>query len=93
MLRLIVLASALAVVAHGAVRTVVVTGATGRSGSLIYLDLKTRGVNVRGLVRNTSKAREYSLETHRPWVPRPWFENCIIINQLINGVNEPIRGN
>jgi hypothetical protein len=59
MLRVIVLASTLAAVAQGAVRTVVVTGATGRSGSLIYLDLKTRGVNVRGLVRNTSKAREY----------------------------------
>jgi len=59
MLRLILLASTLAAFAHGANRTVVVTGATGRSGSLIYLLLKSAGVNVRGLVRNTSKAREY----------------------------------
>lgn len=59
MLRLIVVASTLAVFAQGANRTVLVTGATGRSGSAIYLLLKNAGVNVRGLVRNTSKAREY----------------------------------
>lgn len=47
-------------VAHvqAASRTVVVTGATGQSGSLTYLLLKKAGVNVRGLVRNTTKARE-----------------------------------
>jgi len=38
--------------------TVLVTGATGRTGAQTYNDLKARGVNVRALVRNTSKARE-----------------------------------
>lgn len=57
-MRLFVLASAIAVLAHGANRTVVVTGATGRTGSLTYLLLKNAGVSVRGIVRNTTKARE-----------------------------------
>jgi len=57
MLRLFVLIAAGAVLAQGANRTVVVTGATGRSGSLTYLLLKKAGISVRGLVRNTSKAR------------------------------------
>jgi uncharacterized protein YbjT (DUF2867 family) len=55
----ILLAAAIAVIAAGTNRTVVVTGATGRSGSLTYLLLKKAGVNVRGLVRNTTKARQY----------------------------------
>merc|ERR550514_1650681 len=59
MMRLCIL-TAMLTIAHSAVnRTVVVTGATGRSGSSIYLLLKKAGVNVRGLVRNTSKARQY----------------------------------
>eukprot|EP00746_Dinoflagellata_sp_MGD_P114937 gnl/MRDRNA2_/MRDRNA2_51225_c0_seq1.p1 gnl/MRDRNA2_/MRDRNA2_51225_c0~~gnl/MRDRNA2_/MRDRNA2_51225_c0_seq1.p1 ORF type:complete len:277 (-),score=57.28 gnl/MRDRNA2_/MRDRNA2_51225_c0_seq1:193-1023(-) len=37
---------------------VIVTGATGRTGSIVYGMLKQQGVNVRGLVRNVSKARE-----------------------------------
>ena len=38
---------------------VLVLGATGRTGSLLYRELKDRGIdNVRGLVRNTTKARE-----------------------------------
>lgn len=37
---------------------VLVTGATGRTGSLLYRLLKDRKVNVRGLVRNATKARE-----------------------------------
>jgi len=36
----------------------VVTGATGRTGALVYGMLKDAGVNVRGLVRNVTKARE-----------------------------------
>merc|ERR1719326_1876032 len=59
MLRLIVATAAMAVLTEGANRTVVVTGATGRSGSATYLLLKAAGVNVRGLVRNTTKARQY----------------------------------
>jgi len=58
MMRWIVLASTIAVLVQAANRTVVVTGATGRSGSLTYLLLKQAGVNVRGLVRNTTKARQ-----------------------------------
>lgn len=38
--------------------TVLVTGATGRTGSLLYAQLKKQGVNVRALVRNVTKARE-----------------------------------
>ena len=34
-----------------------VTGATGHTGSQVYLTLQQQGVNVRGLVRNISKAR------------------------------------
>jgi uncharacterized protein YbjT (DUF2867 family) len=37
---------------------VLVTGATGRTGSLVYNQLKQAGLSVRGLVRNASKARE-----------------------------------
>ena len=37
---------------------VVVSGATGRTGSLLYLALRSSGVAVRALVRNASKARE-----------------------------------
>lgn len=61
MMRLIVLVCAItpSLAAAAANRTVVVTGATGRSGSRTYLLLKKAGVNVRGLVRNTSKARQY----------------------------------
>mmetsp|Transcript_36064 Transcript_36064/g.59337 ORF Transcript_36064/g.59337 Transcript_36064/m.59337 type:complete len:275 (-) Transcript_36064:70-894(-) len=59
MMRLIVAAAALAMLAEGVNRTVVVTGATGRTGSYTYLLLKKAGVNVRALVRSTSKAREY----------------------------------
>ncbi|GAB5370916.1 hypothetical protein AAMO2058_001534400 [Amorphochlora amoebiformis] len=40
------------------VSTVLVTGATGRTGSLTYLMLKEKGYEVVGLVRNTTKARE-----------------------------------
>jgi len=59
MARLLLLTAAILALAEGANRTVIVTGATGRSGSSIYLLLKKAGVNVRGLVRNTTKAREY----------------------------------
>lgn len=38
--------------------TVLVTGATGRTGSLLYNLLKQQGVDVRALVRNATKARE-----------------------------------
>jgi len=39
-------------------RTVTVTGATGRTGSMVYLALKDQGFTVRGLVRNVTKAKE-----------------------------------
>eukprot|EP00419_Tripos_fusus_P024041 CAMPEP_0172719378 /NCGR_PEP_ID=MMETSP1074-20121228/75471_1 /TAXON_ID=2916 /ORGANISM="Ceratium fusus, Strain PA161109" /LENGTH=275 /DNA_ID=CAMNT_0013544725 /DNA_START=27 /DNA_END=854 /DNA_ORIENTATION=+ len=38
--------------------TVLVTGATGRTGALLYSMLKAKGVNVRALVRNATKAKE-----------------------------------
>jgi uncharacterized protein YbjT (DUF2867 family) len=45
--------------AYSAVRTVVVTGATGGTGSLIFKQLKqTPGVEVRGLVTNLDKAKK-----------------------------------
>jgi len=40
-------------------RTVVVTGATGHTGSQVYLALKSQGFTVRGFVRNVTKARKY----------------------------------
>jgi len=43
--------------AAGPATTVLVTGATGRTGALVYALLKEKGVNVRGLVRNATKAR------------------------------------
>lgn len=39
-------------------KTVLVTGATGRTGLLLYRALKERGVETRALVRNATKARE-----------------------------------
>lgn len=39
-------------------RTVVVTGATGRTGSSVYLALQSQGVDVRGLIRDQEKARD-----------------------------------
>lgn len=41
--------------AHGL--TVIITGATGFTGSKTYLTLKAQGVTVRGFVRNTTKAK------------------------------------
>lgn len=38
-------------------RVVLVTGATGRTGSQTYLSLKKQGMDVRGLVRHVDKAR------------------------------------
>jgi|EP00927_Polykrikos_kofoidii_P029081 nucleoside-diphosphate-sugar epimerase len=48
----------LAVAAAGS-PVVLVTGATGRTGSLVYTLLKKRGVTVRALVRSQDKARKY----------------------------------
>lgn len=39
-------------------RTVLVTGATGHTGSMVYLALQKQGFIVRGLVRNATKAKE-----------------------------------
>lgn len=39
-------------------RTVVVTGATGRTGSSVYLALQSQGIDVRGLIRDQQKARD-----------------------------------
>lgn len=58
MMRLLFLTVALSAYAEGVNRTVIVTGATGRTGSLTYSLLKKAGVNVRGLVRNITKARD-----------------------------------
>lgn len=50
---------ALCDVAAAAIRTVVVTGATGRSGALFYHRLKQdSGFNVRAFVRNATKAKD-----------------------------------
>jgi uncharacterized protein YbjT (DUF2867 family) len=57
MLRVSLLCALAACAAGAANRTVVVTGATGGTGSLTYLALKAQGMNVRGLVRNTTKAK------------------------------------
>jgi len=38
-------------------RTVVITGATGQTGSAVYLALKSQGFVVRGVVRNVTKAK------------------------------------
>jgi len=40
------------------IEIVLVSGATGRTGSLAYFALRSSGVSVRALVRNASKARE-----------------------------------
>lgn len=56
MMRCLILGAALIGV-NAIIRTVVVTGATGRSGSDIYLRLKKAGVNVRGIVRDPAKAK------------------------------------
>jgi len=53
---LVVLISAFALSAHSS-RVVTVTGATGRTGSTVYLALKKQNFTVRALVRNVSKAR------------------------------------
>lgn len=58
MMRWLVVAAVGGVLAHAQNRTVLVTGATGRSGSHVYLLLKKQGVGVHGFVRNASKARE-----------------------------------
>jgi len=39
-------------------RTIVVTGATGRTGSSVYLALKSQGIDVRALVRDSQKAHD-----------------------------------
>jgi hypothetical protein len=49
------IAAALCVASEG--RTVVITGATGHTGSMVYLSLEKEGMTVRGLVRNATKAK------------------------------------
>jgi len=39
-------------------RTVVVIGATGHTGSLVYKEMQAKGMTVRAIVRNTSKAKQ-----------------------------------
>jgi len=39
-------------------RTVVVIGATGHTGSLVYKEMQAKGIQVRAIVRNTTKAKE-----------------------------------
>lgn len=48
----------LIVAALASPRTVVVVGATGRTGTLAYKDMQAKGLNVRAIVRNTTKAKE-----------------------------------
>jgi len=52
----VVLAALFCGVAAG--KTVVVTGATGHTGSQVYLALKAQGVTVHGLVRSVTKAKK-----------------------------------
>jgi len=51
-------ALAIASIVGVSARTVVVTGATGRTGSLAYLSLKEQGHDVRAIVRNATKAKQ-----------------------------------
>ena len=44
--------------AHAGSQPIVLTGATGRTGNLIYHLMKKHDLNVRALVRNASKARD-----------------------------------
>eukprot|EP00927_Polykrikos_kofoidii_P084113 TRINITY_DN8781_c0_g3_i1.p1 TRINITY_DN8781_c0_g3~~TRINITY_DN8781_c0_g3_i1.p1 ORF type:complete len:284 (+),score=38.81 TRINITY_DN8781_c0_g3_i1:77-928(+) len=54
MLRLVLVAACF----NGAVSlTVTITGATGQTGSAVYLALKEQNITVRGLVRSTTKAK------------------------------------
>jgi len=39
-------------------RTVVVIGATGRTGSLVYKEMQAKGIGVRAVVRNATKAKQ-----------------------------------
>lgn len=48
----------LAAVVLGDQRPIVITGASGRTGSIIYRLLKEKGIAVRGFVRNSTKARD-----------------------------------
>jgi len=48
---------AMALLSVAECRTVVITGATGRTGSLVYLALKDQGFTVRALIRDATKAR------------------------------------
>eukprot|EP00929_Paragymnodinium_shiwhaense_P040340 TRINITY_DN21075_c0_g1_i1.p1 TRINITY_DN21075_c0_g1~~TRINITY_DN21075_c0_g1_i1.p1 ORF type:complete len:278 (-),score=68.70 TRINITY_DN21075_c0_g1_i1:221-1054(-) len=57
MLRRLAVGAALLGLVEAGNRTIVVTGATGRSGSDVYLLLKSKGANVRGIVRDVEKAR------------------------------------
>jgi hypothetical protein len=52
----LVIAAALCIGAD--TKIVLVTGATGHTGSTVYLALKAQGVTVRGLIRNVTKAKE-----------------------------------
>jgi len=56
MLRLFCLVVITCTVSATAAETVLITGATGRSGSLTYAKLKSAGFDVRALVMNASKA-------------------------------------
>eukprot|EP01062_Namystynia_karyoxenos_P018490 TRINITY_DN1689_c0_g1_i1.p2 TRINITY_DN1689_c0_g1~~TRINITY_DN1689_c0_g1_i1.p2 ORF type:complete len:306 (+),score=96.85 TRINITY_DN1689_c0_g1_i1:87-920(+) len=56
-MRALVALCSLAGAAAAAQETVLVTGAAGRSGSLVYKKLKAAGYNVRGLVRDAAAAR------------------------------------
>jgi len=54
----LLLAGCATTAAAGATRTILVTGATGRTGSLVYNALqKLPGVTVRALIRNATKAK------------------------------------
>lgn len=59
-----VVGACLVIGAAAANRTVVVVGATGHTGSLVYKELQSEGINVRAIVRNASKARELLGCTH-----------------------------
>lgn len=50
--------AATVVASLGGDRTVLITGATGHTGSLVYKALKGQNLTIRALVRNTTKARE-----------------------------------
>ena len=83
-------------VASSSNRTVVVTGATGRSGVLTYKALQAKGLNVRAVVRNITKARlvlncsacDASEGIFVGSQPRPFIPDSHLLRALSGDIND-----